>query len=379
MRLVRVGAALGLVAGSLAVWPATSEAAGSYTATANARLVGIDFTVAPSVAFDQLIDAGVSTAQAQINSLGDGSAFASSPYPSNSVVLLPGLVAGISDGKTSKLVPAYPLIAASNATTPTDHKELGTLVLDAESAAGNGRGSVTDGATRAVAKTFVNNEDVIARAETTISSLQLGPLLSLDGVRTVAEARRSPGGKVKTTSSFEIAAITVMGQRVAVAPKGAVLQTLLAALSKRGTTLRFVPADVTDDGITSAGLIITSTQAVPPQLASGLKEARVRTTVGFASVSVTNRAFSDDLGATDEDFLVDESPAFAPAFDSDVLGDSLLPHRPVTLPRGATPAVTTHPLPVNVSLAGLYPILVLGAVVGVGLVSLIRHLGVRSP
>jgi hypothetical protein len=34
---------------------------------------------------------------------------------------------------------------------------------------------------------------------------------------------------------------------------------------------------------------------------------------------------------------------------------------------------------VDVSLAAFYPVLVLAAAIGIGLVNLIRHLGVRSP
>src|SRR5690349_1494982 len=170
------------VAAVLLAVPTTSGAAGNYTATADARLVAVDFTAVPAIAFDQLIDAGASTAQAQIDSLGTTRAFASSPYPSNSIVLLPGLIAGVSGGQTSDLIPNYPLIAASNETTPTDHRELGTVVLDAASSIGNSRGTVTDGLTSATARTTADDAGVVAHAETTISSIQLSSALSLDGV-----------------------------------------------------------------------------------------------------------------------------------------------------------------------------------------------------
>ena len=392
---VRGGGATILVALGLTLLSGSSRAAENYTATANARLIGIDFTVTPPIAFDQLIDVGVSAAQAQIDSLGTTRAFASSPYPSNSVVLLPGLVAGLSAGATSDLVPEYPLIASTNETTASDHKELGTLVLDAQSTSGSSRGTVTDGATRAIAHTTADDDLVVARAETTVSSLQLTPLLSLDGIRTTAEARRTPGGDIDLSSSFEVAAITILGQRVALTPKSlsllgtdvplgldlsGVLGQLLVALADQGTTITFIPASRTEDGITAAGLRIDSVFDAPPEVASGLQDVRAAVTLGLASVSVSNQALGQiDDGATDVALPGDGQ--VVPSFDADLpgAGPALPGDQGASPPPVARPAATAHPLPVDTSLSGLYPVLVLAAALGVGLVNLIRHLGVRSP
>lgn len=367
------------VAIALSLLPGISRAATTYTATANARLVGVDFTVTPAVAFDQLIDAGVSVAQAQIDSLGVTRAFASTPYPSNSVVLLPGLIAGISNGATSELIPDYPLIAASNETTSADHRQLGTIALDALSETGDSRGTITDGATRAVARTTAKDERVVAHAETSVSSLQLTSALTLEGVRTVADATRNAGGKISTTSSFEVAALTILGQRFAVTPKTfKLLAQALNALAKQGTTIEFIPAIATADGITSAGLRITSLFDVPAEVASGLQEARARVTLGLASASVSNRTLSG----------LDSSPILDTATAEPVVSDLVtsLPALVASPDLGAAPtlrplvpATRTHPLPVSDSLGSFYVVLVLAAAVGVGLVNLIRHLGVRSP
>jgi hypothetical protein len=387
------------VALGLALVPSASQAgAGTYTATADARLVGVDLTVAPPIAFDQLVDAGLSVAQARIDSLGTTQGFASSPYPSQSVVLLPGLIAGITNGQTSALIPPYPLIAATSATMPSDHRELGTLVLDAESSPGNSRGSVTDGVTRGLARTTADDDTVVARAETSITSLQLTSTLSLDGVHTVAEARRSSEGKVTLSSSFEVAGLTIFGRRVALTPTAlsllgtevplgvdlsSVLGQLLSSLAGQGTTIAFVPATRTADTITSAGLSITSNVAVPPEIASGLKEVRAGVTVGFASASVSNGVEGGVTGpagpATDEAPLL-AAPSITPGigFDAPVLRTPTATGgvRPAAAPTGVSAG---HPLPVDISLSGLYPVLALGAAIGVGLVNLIRHLGVRSP
>ncbi len=387
---------------ALTLLPTRSGAAGTYTATANARLVGVDFTAVPAIAFDQLVDAGVSAAQAQIDSLGTTRAFASSPYPSESVVLLPGLIAGITGGQTSALIPPYPLIAATNETTPADHRELGPLVLDAQSTAGNSRGSVTDGVTRAVARTTADDSRVVARAETTISSLQLTSVLSLDGIHTVAEATRTAGGDIDLSSSFEVAAITVLGQRIALTPStlsllgtdvpvgldlSSVLGQLLTALAAQGTTIELLPAVETADGITAAGLRITTNTAAPPEIASGLKELRARETLGLASVSVSNRAAGIGGGPTDGGVTAPTSPPSlapvlggeVPVFDAPVPVGSPPSVGATPAPVAPAPVAATRSLPVDLSLSGFYPVLVLAAAVGVGLVNLIRHLGVRSP
>jgi hypothetical protein len=77
-------------------------------------LAAVDFTAEPGVVFPQLIDAGGSVAQASLSSLGVSTAFASDPYPSESFVLAPGLIAGLTSGATSAVIPPYPLIASSN-------------------------------------------------------------------------------------------------------------------------------------------------------------------------------------------------------------------------------------------------------------------------
>lgn len=371
---------------------------GPYTATANARLVSVDFTTVPPIAFDQLIDAGVSVAQAEVDSLGGTKAFASSPYPSNSIVLLPGLVAGVTAGQTSDLIPNYPLIASTNETSPSDHRELATVVLDAQSTAGNSRGFVTDGLTRAEAVTVADDSKVQSRAETTVSSIKLGSALSLDGIRTVAQASRTADGEVQRSSSFEVAALTILGQRIALTPDtlsilgndtplgldlGGILGQLLAQLTTQGIDIDYVPAVETDDGVTAAGLTIDMVLPVPPELASGLKEAHARVTLGLASASVSSRATGAGPVAPSID---PASPPGAPAgpeadaFDVPAVGPASAPPDRITSgPIESRRVSVGRPLPVDISLTALYPVLVLAAVIGLGLVNLIRHLGVRSP
>src|SRR6202035_3719869 len=79
----------------------------------------------------------------------------------------------------------------------------------------------------------------------------------------------------------------------------ALLASLLKSLADRGTTVEFIPPTEAPDGVTSAGLRITSAQDPPPQVASGLQSFKMQMTVGRASAFVTNTAYPAAGGTTD--------------------------------------------------------------------------------
>jgi hypothetical protein len=167
-----------------------------------------------------------------------------------------------------------------------------------------------------------------------------------------------------------------------------VLGQLLTALAAQGTTIELIPAVEADDGVTAAGLRITTNVAAPPEVASGLKELRARVTLGLASVSVSNRVAGGSGGTPGGLPTVPDGGApLAPELGGDVPvfdAPSTPPVVPPSPDRARVPAgpgriSTSRSLPVDVSLAAFYPGLVLAAAIGIGLVNLIRHLGVRSP
>jgi hypothetical protein len=413
---------------------------GSYTATASASLIGVGFTVQPGVLFDQLIDAGASVAQAQIDSLGTTNAFASDPYPSTSVVGLPGLGAAFGFGG----VPAYPLIASSNARTPTDHKSAGSITLGASSAVGSSKGNVTDGATTAAASTTFDttSNKVTSVADSQISSLSAGSELSLSGVHTTASMTVASDGTAKQDSSFTVSSLSILGQRVSVTGTGlsiagndlplgvdpsSVLAPLLSRLASQGVTITYLPAIRTATSVTSAGLKIDGLFPVPqgvipsvPNLpvplpvgvgVSGLNAATSEITLGRATAAVTNSAFGDASftgGAftppTTTNRSVVRPPRTAPATLRGETAPSTLGGPTVAdlgvAPLGVTstaagsdvqatpqvaraaqaPVVQTASAVVDaIRLDKFYPVLFLAAIVGLGFLQVIRNLGVRNP
>lgn len=378
----------------------------SYTATADARLVAADVTTAPPILFDPLFDGGASVAQAQIDSLGGTSAFAADPYPSSTVLGVPGLLA--SNGFPSGTLPPYPLVVNSDATKPTDQRQAGTVVLQAQSQQGSSSGKVTNGAAGAQSTTIADptNDMVRAHAEAVLSSLQLSSTLTLNGVHSLAEATKPASGTLQRTASFEVSSLTILGQRVALTGTGlsllgsdvplanqnALLAPLLHALAGRGTTLEFIPPTEVPDGVTSAGLRITTVQTPPPQAASGLQSVKVQVTVGRASAFVTNAALPaaggdvgtapsapDALGAAGPSSLPTASSVDASTLGSGSAVPAAVPSRGAGGPTDISSSQSSAFVAPNISLGSLYPVLIIAGALGVAVVTVIRQLGVRQP
>lgn len=403
-------AAAGLAVAAVLAPAPPSSAATTYTATADARLVAVDLTTVPGVLFDQIVDAGYDVAQAQLDSLGQSNGFASNPYPSETVVLLPGLVAGLTEGASSDVVPPYPLIASSShPTAPDQRTSAGALVLEASSRAASSRAQATDSIGRSVAEVGLDGSTgvVVARAETSLASLPLSSALTLHGIRSVAEARLTPAGEIERTSSFELAALTVLGQRIALAGgglelggeavpvpggTGALLGPLLGALADQGTTVELLPAIETDDGITSGGLRITSRSVPPPELAAGVEEVVTAVTVGASTASVSGRV----LPVLRPPSLEVAGPGAVPAAPAGGIGGGAPGATSPATPSRATPPVGTAPAtsgltgstpaasPIativgDISLGAFYPVLVAAGLVLVAAVNLFRRFAVRTP
>lgn len=315
---LRRGLAIG-ASGLLVTFLAAGPAAGSGTATgvfsgqANARLVGLDVAVAPSLGgFPTLVDAGVAYATARIDSLGNSTAEAADPYPSTVVVGLDGLLGTLSNGAVGKQIPQFPLYTHSAyPETPNGHVAVGPLQLSSSSASGTSTGSATDGLTVGTASVTTDpaTGDVVARSQTTAGSVGLG-VVTIHGLDVSAEARKSLTGKLTRTSSFAISSMSVLGQQFKVTqhglalaksniPIGAVgqtLQSLLGRLSAQGISVQYVPAKRTATGITSAGVVITVPVKNPyPKLPllSGISSIKAAVTIGGNSVSVTNSGLPD--------------------------------------------------------------------------------------
>jgi hypothetical protein len=374
---------------------AQSTGGGSYTATADTRFASVDLTTVPGVLFDQLVDAGVGVAQAQLDSLGQSAAYASTPYPSGSVVALPGLLAGLTGGKLPSL-PGYPLIASSSdPLRPTASAGVGPLRLEAHSSSTASAGSATDGVSQATAAVGwdAGRQVATAHAEAALPSVTVVDGLSIFGLHAVADARQGPDGELHRSSSFELAGLEVLGVRVALTADqlsigdravplgpglGGVLRPLLQRLAAQGTTVELVPATTTDDGVQSAGVRISRTVQLGPEAVVA------RVTLGAVAASVDNQAYADPPPPGPD---VTSPPAPMPAASLSPLpldgGDLLLPPpadagSPAADPVHTTPVVSMdRGLAADVPITGLYPLLVLAGCLVVAVGRGFSRLGVR--
>jgi hypothetical protein len=380
----------------------SARADSTYSGLADARLIAINFTAEPAVVFGQLIDGGASVVQAELSSLGTSTAFASDPYPSQSAVLLPGLIAGLSNGQTSQLIPNYPLIASSsNPTQPEQRVEAGPVVLEANSAETSSRGRTANGANTGQADVHYEplTGQLIARAEAIATDIAISDQLVINGVRSAATATRAPSGALQLTSDFSVATLTIAGQRVPLGaglsgPNGALTTSaagaaMLKALEASGTTITYLPQTRTADGITSAGLRIRSVQHPPSQLASGVEEVVAEVTLGQTAASVQNRALplppSTSALTPQSSLPTDATPptlgTTAPpgALPSSPAGGTVTPTASDAVPPTVTfaPVASPNALVTGLDLDRFYPVLPLAGLLMLAWLGLVRKLGAR--
>src|SRR5438067_4011592 len=104
--LVTVGVGLGVILPPIGF----AGAAPSYSGVAAADAVRVTVVVPGAPLSSSLFDGGAWSSQAVMTSSGSSEAFASNPYPGESIVTLPGTLAGAGVAG----VPEYPLYAGSS-------------------------------------------------------------------------------------------------------------------------------------------------------------------------------------------------------------------------------------------------------------------------
>ena len=281
---------LALVGGTLVLTSpgARATAVTSFTvrARADALAVQVIDPAAPLFPAGEITYATPATAQAVVDSVGESTAFASSPYPGDALAGLPSLVNGFAGNGGFPPLPAYPFLAASSyPRTPTSDQTQGPYRISATSAPTTSTGSAQIGvltapaiaAVRATATATVDPATgrMTALANDTIDALAIGPLLTIGDVSAYARVVSTPGQAPLKQTSFSVGTITIGGVTVGFTDKGLQVGTgtvpgvspdaLNALLRSAGVTLTYLPAVQTPTSIESAGLAVTWARAVPSQ------------------------------------------------------------------------------------------------------------------
>jgi hypothetical protein len=272
--------------------------------------------------------------------------------------------------------------------------QAGSIDLQAHSERASTRASSRNGANVAEASVSADDalSEVTVKAQASAATVNISSLLSVDGVRSSATAKAGGDGKVELSSSFDVGALTIAGQRVPViddlitgeggllSGTTSVLGALLGPLAEQGTTVEILPSTRTADSITSAGLRIRTKQPVPPDLASGVEFVTFDITIGQVSARVDNLAL-----ALPDSSTVDVGPGVDTGIGTSLdNGGFTLPGGPIAPApsTGRGPGATVEGgtrLIADISASSIYPVLVAAGLVLVAVVNLIRKLGVQQP
>jgi hypothetical protein len=235
---------------------------------------------------DTLVDFRIPSAQATVDGLGTSIGFAGAPYPGDTVVSAPGLVASAICSNTGHCdgLPDFPLVTTSSypAAPNPPPVDAGAFRLVAQSTAEKSVSEATSGGTaqnnsvgrllaHAEATGVAPSDQVAADATSTADVINVAGLLRIGSVTATAHAEFTSDGKVKKSSTLEVDGVSVGGVAAKITPAGIQIagqkvpvdpNSLSNSLKKAGVTVRLVQPVETDTGITSGAVVVTQQQTV---------------------------------------------------------------------------------------------------------------------
>jgi hypothetical protein len=216
---VKAGAAVLAMGAGAALVVAPPAQASDVTFDAVASAYGINNGVSnPSFPVGLVLTGSGPASSAHLTSLGGSDAFASFPYPGDTLVGLPGLASGLFGFS----FPNYPLYVATSAGDAPREANFPGIALSSRS-----ESLVTQ--SRALVGTDVSGFDsnsrvgvdgdggVTSEASTVFKTLQFGDVFTVSGVRSIAKVvADGTSGTLTRTSELSIGAITVPGMRLVI-------------------------------------------------------------------------------------------------------------------------------------------------------------------
>ena len=304
------------VVGVAAISPARpAGAAANFHGVATADAIRVTLVVPNAPATSSIVDGGAWSAQAVVTSAGTSQAYASNPYPGDTVVSLPGTLAGFG----APGVPPYPLYAASMH-PDTKHAEIGngpfhlvadsTAVTSDASASSGQSGEQKAGVAAATASVHQEGDGgVVSRSESRIDGFAAGPL-KIASIVSGAITKLPPGGELERSSHLDVSGLAVNDAAVRLTPQGLVVadktvpvdpKAIAEALAKAGVSIAYVAPEETPNGIIGAGVRVTSSVQLP---GSGTSQA---TWIFGRSLALIDSAQGDtgvlpEVGSTDVPF-----------------------------------------------------------------------------
>lgn len=420
-----------------------SAAIGAFTATVGAE--GTHITISNNAGaiptFNEL-DAGLSTAQASLGSLGDSAATASNPDPG-----VVGTLPGVGETLVPQLLPSllkiklpvnpppidYPLTASAQNGQPPQSVGTGPVKLTATASttAASAKavvGATADGTSGAAIQTSTANVrtssdgSVTATATTAISSLEVTNLITLGQIKSVAAVTRESDGTLKRSATMSVGLLDVAGLNAdftngkllfagTTTPVAlTVLNTLLHTASAGRMTLSIQKAENTKNGVISPVLQLVINAPQPPKCVRIKLPTPIVSGVAYCGVTT----ITYDLGRTDASITYSAAPAtgsIVPSSTSSTrptstgtstspmstspsggtipsISDGSIPSEPDTTggATGSEPPQVASGSPATIELAAqkqldfvdIYTAIIGLAVLGLGAATCLRYLGVRD-
>lgn len=241
---------------------------------------------------DRVFDAGVPRSQARIDGLGSSTAFASTAYPDELVLNVPGIAAGAS----RQNVPGYPGITySSHPTQPESNVDAGAAAMLARSDAASSAAEARVGTLGTLATGLQTDVDVRrdsrgtlhARSASAVEGLTVGPL-TIARLTSTVEVSRTPGAALAPVVSTRVIGARVGGQEVAITADGLqAAEPARSRLAAANITIRWLHRVDAGDSVTAPGIEIT---AELPASLTGSGTSTVTLSLGRATVSVSGRS-----------------------------------------------------------------------------------------
>jgi hypothetical protein len=277
-RIIGASAVLLAAVGAVAMSPGSpAGAASSFRGVASADAVRVVVIVPNFPVTSSVVDFGKYSAQAVVTSNNESQAFASTPYPGEGVVTLPGTLAGFGAAG----IPAYPFYASS-VHPDRPHAQVGDgpfkLVADSnettsESTASSGvSGDQNIGAAVTTASVKRSGDgSVVATAQSRVDGFTAQGV-RIASVLSSTTTKLLPDGTLERSSSLDITGLTVNNVSVRLTKDGLVVGdqavpvnsgAINDALKQAGVSIAYIAPEETPSGIVGAGVRITAAVEVP--------------------------------------------------------------------------------------------------------------------
>jgi hypothetical protein len=277
------GALVTAFALTLGIPAAPAQVPSAFVANASANGVRVQYTVPAFLVLERFVDGGGPIAQAEMASGEVARAFASNPYPGDTAVGLPGIVAF---GTGLPAPPDYPLYVSADYPFKPEQSAgdaSGTFRLTAkagtkETTAVAAAGPDASGAVSRAVTTVADDGTVTAVAETVTKGISAGEgVLEIAAVTSRSVTTLEPGAtKPKTVTDLSVDGASIAGTPVSITPQGLRIGTsgiplaaaeqlapINAALQQSGLTVRVVEGADIEGGGSSDVVEITHVGAVP--------------------------------------------------------------------------------------------------------------------